>query len=278
MANPEAIIVKDGKEVELVVKTIKQIEKSNVTICGWAPPSYGDTGQTILHTLLAAVSFAVAVWSVKEQLRVFNMRRRLADGYAAMAEYDWNRFNDKYKPLENQMINECLSESAQPVDYEGVRSVNSAFHSNAVARADALYAEIDKQYRLCPDPSLIRSLETERSVNYNDLINFGYREGELFAIDFDDMRFNRRSNLLNLGRDLASKTATYGEVADKMLSEAGDGLSGAVTDAMSFLGYIRNKRDTVYPFETNFGALDIEKGRDRGDLKNALIAIDGGMA
>ena len=103
----EAVIVKKI-EPELKIKEIADVVKSRV--CGWAPPSFGDVGQTALHTILAAVAFATALWNAYEQLRIFRMRHRLADAYAAMAEGDCNRFNERYRPLEDQMIKECLAE------------------------------------------------------------------------------------------------------------------------------------------------------------------------
>jgi hypothetical protein len=220
--------------------------KTQATICHWAPPQFTDKGQTVLHAVLSVVSFAVAIWSAGEQARIFRMRAKLADGYAAIAEEEWNRFNKKYRPLENDMIAECLAETDYEPDYDGAEETYGALASDGLDRARAMMEETARGWALCMDGSLLSGLAAESAAAGTDFVNYGYRDAEWYAQKKRDYRFNRRSNLLNLGRNLISQSAKYGGAADSILQGAGAAAGAAMAGAMQFLGYIQNRNDPVY--------------------------------
>jgi hypothetical protein len=220
--------------------------KVESTICHWAPPQFTDKGQTVLHTVLSVVSFAVALWSAGEQMRIFNMRNQLADAYAAIAEEEWNRFNTKYRPLENDMIAECLAEKDYFPDYDEAEATYSGLIEDDLERGSAFMTDMARRYALCIDRSLLSGLASEASSSRADFVNYGYRDMEWYTQHKRDYRFNKRSNLLNLGRNLISQSAKYGGLADSILQGAAAAQAAATNGAMYFLGYIRNRNEPMY--------------------------------
>jgi hypothetical protein len=215
-------------------------------ICRWAAPEFGDIGQNWLHRILSVVAFAVGIWAAIEQMNIFNKRYKLAKEYAALADEEWNRFNEKYRPLENAMITDCMNEEDLPADYEGARKLFQGFHEDGYAQANGLYS-IFAGYKVCLDGDFERELKIDAAITRDDMINFGYRDAEFFDIDADDQRFDRRSQLLNLGRDLIAHSAKFGGFVNEALTNAGNAYGSVAHDAMYFAGYIRNRREPVYP-------------------------------
>ena len=221
--------------------------KADVSVCNWAAPTYGDTGETALHAVLSVVAFAVALWSAYEQMRIFNMRYQIAEGYADMAEEAWLRFDARYRPLEALMIGECLGVPAVTPDYEAVRSRDGGFADYGWERGRDVRSRELALGNFCLGPARLRSLEVSAAAFRDDLVNLGFREAEFNAIALDDMRFNNRSQLLNLGRHLLSQSASYGRTAAALLEGAAAMQARTTEGAMFLVGYLRHRAATDYP-------------------------------
>jgi hypothetical protein len=216
---------------------------THTSFCHWAAPEYSTTVQTLLHTILAVISFAVGIWSAYEQLRIFKLRYEIAKGYANIAKDEWNRFNDKYRPLENLMIAEALAAPAVAPDYATAKSNYTQFTSAGYTQTQLEMTALAKKFCICSnlEPT------TEKALWLDDSINYGYRDEEREAIVQDDLRFNKRANLLNVGRNNMANSAKYGGLASDLLSDAAAANEKATSGAFNFLGYVRNRFETTYP-------------------------------
>jgi hypothetical protein len=247
----------------------QKILPTHTSFCHWAAPEYSDIGQTVLHTVLSAISFAVAIWSAIEQRRVFDMRYEIAKGYANIAQEQWNRFNGTYKPLETSMIAVCSSETTIKPDYAKNKSEFTPFVDTALGQAQAELDRYSKAFCLCP----VNGSMTANSALKDDVINFSYREREEYALDRDVARFNRRSSLLNMGRDLLSDSAKYSGSANDLLSGAGESQAAATQSAFTALGYLRNRFATSYPnyvMSSSSAGVTMSQGGDSGGMPGGM--------
>ena len=213
----------------------------NAVVCNWAAPEYGEAGQTAIHTALSVAAFVVAAYSAYTQWDICQQRYEIADAYARIAEDNWNRFNSRYKPLEAAMVSEVMSEPVARPDYAGARNDGSL---SAFAEARAETRRLSGRYALCLGPP---DLETAAALTRDDSLNYNYRWAENYSLERDDWRWNRRSGLLNLGRNLASQSATYAGLADQALSGVGAQAGAALSGAMSYLGYSGSRQTTYFP-------------------------------
>lgn len=244
--------------------------------CHWAAPEYTTIGQTGLHAILSVISFAVAVWSAYEQLRVFNMRYQIAKGYADIAQDQWDRFNGKYKPLENSMIAEISAEVVVKPDYAKAKSEFTQFAETGFAQAKSEYDRAIKLFGICSDDS---SIEVNKALWSDDMVNYGYRDAESYALLRDESRFNRRASLLNIGRDLLSNSAKYSGAASDLLTSSGEQAANTTQNAMTAVGYLRNKFATTYPgymmYAPSAGvAMSPSNGASGGQLTSSM-SLDG---
>jgi hypothetical protein len=237
-----------GGSVPLITKLIDTPPiQTHTSFCHWAAPTFSDMGQTALHAVLSVAAFAVALWSAGEQMRIYRMRYKLADAYARIAEEEWNRYNESYRPLENDMLQECMADEWMEPDYDGAERDYSAMVEAGYDLAARHMNDIAAKYALCMDPSLRAGMASGEARSRTDAVNYGYRDAEAFAQDMNDYRFNKRAQLLNLGRDLVSQSANFGRVADNVFKGAFGAAGQAVSGAMHFLGYIRNRNQTSFP-------------------------------
>lgn len=80
-----------------------------------------------------------------------------------------------------------------------------------------------------------------------DTANFAYRYEEHRKDAKDDIRWTRRQQALNRGRDLQSTAARYAEAAANAYGDVGAKIGQAASGAMEAIGYFNNRNDTVYP-------------------------------
>jgi hypothetical protein len=207
---------------------------------------FGDYGEGALQKILAAVSFALAVWSAYEQLRVFKMRHEIAKGYAAIAQERWDRFNEAYKPLENAMIAEILPQGPVVADYPAALARGQSNINRALVQTRVKLKTTASKYKVCLDPSLTDDFNLSGTIAGDDGVNFEYRSEEYYAQIMDDLRWSYRSNLLNIGRDLLNVSAQYGQAANGMLAGAAQGAEKFSEGLSNFVGYLKDKGETEY--------------------------------
>jgi hypothetical protein len=256
--------------------TVKQLEKANVTLthpwagqgdhkwlpstiafCTYAAPQVTGKGETIWQTALTVVTFALMVWGIYEQLKIFMMRYGIAKDYANMATESYLRFVQRYKPLENAMIQEALARTPMAVDYEAARVRQTAFSDWAWGAAQDDYGILAKKYKICPDRSGI--WDTYKGLSHDDMVNWGYREAENHAKRMNDLWWNQRAELLNLGRGHSAIGAKFASAANDILAGVGQAASNITTGAFQAFGYLYDRNMLSFPFfftqSTNPGGL-----------------------
>lgn len=214
-------------------------------LCAWAAPEYKKEGALADRWWWIAAQVTLMASYIALNTYLQNKQYDIAKSYASLAQDKWERFRDRYAPLEKKMLNEVSSVKEPSVDYSGAKSratssVNLAF--NSINKAFTAQA---KRYALCLDPTL--SLDRAKALSLDDTVNFNYRDAENYANYLSDKRWNRRSDILNLGRNNTATAHSYAQNAynafsgvSAALQQAGNGLSGLI-------GYLSNRNEAVYP-------------------------------
>lgn len=230
---------------EQKIGEVKGIEP--ISFCHWVAPEWGDEGQTAENTWYKAALIAVATINTIAQIAIAQKRYQIAKDYANIAKDKWNRFKNSYAPFEQEMLSEAGNEPIYIPDYDQARRNYTYWNENAFGEADRRMALMARTFSLCVDSSLTRDMAIAQALATDDAVNFGYRWEEAYARLRNDMRWNRRSNLLNLGRDLEAMAANYAGAANTILSGLGAMANEGANGAISLLGYLNERRDTAYP-------------------------------
>lgn len=218
-----------------------------VRFCNWAAPEWGPKGDSLWTNFFQAAQLAIAVLNAMIQGKIADMQQDLANKYYQQAKYKWDRFAGTYQPLEMAILWEA--------SLEPIREMNCGDdRTRAVSAADRSFNYLEdymgkqaKSYRLCLDDSVVSQLSYTRNLITVDTENYNLRDDQWFVDFKNDQRWNRRSNILNLGRNLGAVAMQYGDVARKLMGDVSDIANKAFGSLSSALGYYGSRFDTVYP-------------------------------
>lgn len=219
----------------------------SLRFCNWAAPEYGTQGESLWTNLWQAAQLAIALLNATIQQQIADKQMDLAEGYYDQAKFKLDRFMNKYKPLEVALLKEVSTAPEPTMNCEDDRSraeqaVNTSY--DYISKYVGVKA---KQLRLCIDDSIISQLDHGRALMLVDTENYNLRDDTWFTDYKSDKRWGRRSNVLNLGRNLGSIAKQYGDVSRAMMADV-SGLANKAAGALTMaLGYYGTRFDTAYP-------------------------------
>ena len=229
----------DGKGVHGAIGSLR--------FCNWAAPEYGPIGEGFWNNAFRAAALAIAIANGVAQSQIADMQQDLADSYYDMAEYKWDRFYRKYVPLEKKLLNEVLNTDERSMDC-------AEDMQNAVDWVDDAYGALNewtrrkiRQLRACVNGLDMRRPRNARVLALADTANYNYVDDRWFCDYSNDKRWNRRSSVLNLGRNLGSEALKYGDVARSLLNTVSGQVEQAAQGLISAMGYYGARLDTYYP-------------------------------
>lgn len=250
--------------------------------CHWAAPEYGSKGETLWTNLWEAAQLAISLLNAKIQGDIADKQEELAQKYYDQAKYKWDRFEGKYMPLEKSILWEASSEPIKEMDCADDQDRAHWAVTTAYAYANDYMTQVAKQYRLCLDPTVVNQMQYAQNVAEVDTINYNLRDDQWFVDFKNDQRWNRRSNILNLGRNLGSVAMQYGDVARKLMGDVGDIANKAFGSISQALGYYGARFDTVYPTSylagsVSFGNRSLLSSPASAGLGATQAAMGGGV-
>lgn len=217
-----------------------------IRFCHWAAPEYGGVGESMWTKAFEAAQLAISILNAIIQGQIADMQQDLAEGYYQQAKYKWDRFANKYMPLEKDILWEASNTPIRELDCADDRErAESAVNPSFDYIGDYM-SGIARGYRLCLDDTVVRQLDYSRNLLLVDTENYNLRDDQWFVDFKNDQRWNRRSNILNLGRNLGAQALQYGDVARKLLNNVSDIANKAFGAVSQALGYYGTKFDTFY--------------------------------
>lgn len=218
-----------------------------VRFCRWIPPEYGQEGENIWTMVFQAAQVGIAITNALIQGQIADLKEDLAEGYYQQAKYKWNRFNGNYRPLEEDILREASTEPIREMNCIDDRARAEEAGNPTYDYMQTYMGNTARAYRMCLDDTMIRQMDFARNKTLVDTENYNLRDDQWFVDFKNDQRWNRRSNILNLGRNLGAVAMQYGDVARKLMGDVSDIANKAFGSISQALGYYGAKFDTVYP-------------------------------
>lgn len=228
-----------------------------VRFCNWAAPEWGTGGESVWTNLWQAAQLAIALLNASIQGQIAEKQQDLAEGYYQQAKFKWDRFRDKYMPLEKELLKEVSTVAEPQMNCVDDRARAETAVDTAYDTIAQLVGQQAKALRICIDDSILRQLDYGRALALVDTENYNLRDDTWYTDFKSDQRWGRRSNVLNLGRNLGSIAMQYGKVARALAQDVGSIADRAATSLSMAVGYYGARFDTVYPTSylgTNGGA------------------------
>ena len=219
----------------------------SLRFCNWAAPEYGPIGEGNWTNFFRAAALAIAIANGVAQSEISNMQQDLADSYYDMAKYKWDRFYQKFVPLEKKLLNEVLNEPLKEMDCADDRQRAESWTGRAYGAMQDWMKRKAGQMRVCMDSLDMRRVRTAQALAFADTANYNYVDDRWFRDYSNDKRWNRRSSVLNLGRNLGSEALKYGDVARSLLNTLSGQIEQAANGLINAMGYYGARLDTYYP-------------------------------
>lgn len=219
----------------------------SLRFCNWAAPEYGPIGEGNWTNFFRAAALAIAIANGVAQSQIADMQQDLADSYYDMAKYKWDRFYRKYVPLEKKLLNEVLNEPLKEMDCADDRQRADGWVGRAYGAMSSWMRTKARQMHVCMDSLDMRRVRTAQALAFADTANYNYVDDRWFCDYSNDKRWNRRSSVLNLGRNLGSEALKYGDVARSLLNTVSGQIEQAANGLVNAMGYYGARLDTYYP-------------------------------
>jgi hypothetical protein len=219
----------------------------SLRFCNWAAPEYGPIGEGNWTNFFRAAALAIAIANGVAQSQIADMQQDLADSYYDMAKYKWDRFYQKFVPLEKKLLNEVLNEPLKEMDCADDRQRADGWVGRAYGAMSSWMRTKARQMRVCMDALDRRRPAIAQTLALADTANYNYVDDRWFCDYSNDKRWNRRSSVLNLGRNLGSEALKYGDVARSLLNTVSGQIEQAANGLINAMGYYGARLDTYYP-------------------------------
>ena len=218
-----------------------------IRFCRGAPNEVSGETSVLVAALWKAAQLAIMAAQVAAQGAIHAKQQDLAEGYYDLAKFKWDRFAEKYIPLEKKLLNEVSTEPIKELDCDDDRQRAAAATNNAFPQLSTWLSQKAKALRVCIDKSVVNLMEHNRALVLADTVNYNLLDDQWFVDYSNDKRWNRRNTVLNLGRGLASNALQYGDVARTMLGALSNEIDTAAGSLMQAAGYYGSRINPSYP-------------------------------
>ena len=224
-------------------------------MCAWAAPEYSVSGAVRDRTAELVAQAAIYSSVVALNTYIQNKNYHIARSYTDLSLDRWNRFRYAYARLEQKMIATTMNTAEPASDYAGAKLRALSSVSFAYNSAKSTMTSYAKLYALCMDDSL--NLDHSQAITRDDTVNFNYRDAENYKDYLSDKRWNRRSDVLNLGRNNLPTASSYAQHASNAFADVSNAVVGIGSGLSGLIGYLFNRNETVYPAQfsmaSNYG-------------------------
>lgn len=207
-----------------------------------------DAGLLQVSTIRTALATAVAALNVKTARDMAGLQKEIAEDYAKLAEDARNYYNDTYKPLETGTLKEVSSEAKYIRDKDDITtgqmllSVRAQFVGSIEAKLNCTGRYCTGQRAALINDELLKQANAEATV-----AGMAFRFEDAKETAKNTLRWERRREVLNLGRDIPTKAVAYAELASGIFGSIGKQSSAAAEGIAWWAGSKNNRRDTEYP-------------------------------
>lgn len=205
-----------------------------------------DSGIKAAARIKAIIDGSILAYNTYNSLRMAKLQRDLGEKYLELAEEHRNYYNEQYKPLEVSLAKEALE---LPL-YE--RNKDSLFAGQMLITARAQNAgKVDSAMtctgRYCTGQraAMMQNMLLEQAAVESTVAGLAHRYADKEEIAHNALRWEKRSQVLKIGRDIPTEAVSYANLATGIFGSLGKQAGLAAEGAISFLAYKRN--DTQYP-------------------------------
>lgn len=212
-----------------------------------SPKGITDDGIITAADIARGAAIAVAGANATAALEIANRQSQLAKGYLGISQEENNYYYNTYAPCEDTELEEACSAVTESMhlDTSTGRYIASIRHQ-FVGKTEKELA-CNSRYCTGRAVAIIRDNAIQEASAAATAANMARRYEEARYDAKDDLRWNRREQALNRGRDMMAQALTFSGIAYGVFGELGAQAAYGAAGAIGYLGYTSTRRPTVYP-------------------------------
>lgn len=249
------MVVAVDSVIESITSIVSPEERNKEEVCKDAADKEccktdGVTDEGIISAARwkTGIAAALAIYNTWNSLRMAKMQRDLGERYLELAESYRNYYNERYKPLEEALAKEAL---ALPKYKRGKERLYTG--QMMVSARGKTAGRIDKAMsctgRYCTGQraAIMTDKLLEQAATESLVAGFAHRHTDNEEKVWDNLRWEKRSAVLNIGRDIPSQAVAYADMAANIFGRVGEQAGRAAEGLVGFIGYDNNRGETRYP-------------------------------
>lgn len=207
-----------------------------------------DCGIKRSAQIKAALNAAILGINTYTSLRIAEMQHDLAKDWATMAKWYRDHYFNNYHPVEKSLIDEANKDTEYKYEKTDLTKGQMLITAK-MGFIGKLEKTVSCTGRYCTGQrqAITNDLLIEQATIENMICGLASRHAIDEEITRNTKRWERRSNVLKLGRDLPTDSVSYGSLASGIFGSIGEQASKGAEGASQALGFGLNRRDTRYP-------------------------------
>lgn len=206
-----------------------------------------NTGKSLLGSIMQAAAIAVAVLNADAQRKMAKWQQEIAQDYLNIAKWYREFYNNTYRPGEDQELREAWAmEEYEPMYDVTIGRVRNYGRIN-MAGAASKAVRCTSPYCTGLRGAVLKDAKNVEATQLAAFSNMGYRIERAYMEAMNDVRWQRREQVLNRGRDMIAGNIKTSSLAAGIFGDLGQQAGAATGSALYYLGYNREKMDTSYP-------------------------------
>lgn len=207
-----------------------------------------DAGLQRSARIKGAINAMIIGVNTYTALKIAEMQHALAKDWAGMAEWYRNYYYDNFHPIEKQLIEEVSQDplyernKANLVKGQMVISAKLPF----VGKLEEAVA-CTGRYCTGQRQSLINDILIEQATVESMICGLSHRYIDDEETVRNNRRWERRNQVIKLGRDMPTESVTYAQMATGIYGQIGRQAASAAESASWALGYNGERVETKYP-------------------------------
>jgi len=206
-----------------------------------------DSGKSTAASILEAAAIAVAGYNTAAAIYYATKQYDIAKDYLDIAKWWRNYYNSTYKPWEDQELAEAWALAREKPFYD-ITVGRTRNYGNLEFKGMAEKSmQCTSAYCTGLRAALLKDVVNAHSMALGALSNMGFRNERAYVDARDDVRWKRRENVLNRGRDMIAENIQFSNLAAGIYGDLAAQAGQAASGAIGYLGYSFNKNETQFP-------------------------------
>ena len=193
-------------------------------------------------------AIAIAILNTVNAVKMAKLHKEIADKYHALAQEARDYYNDTYKPCEKIAVAEACDAPLYKREFDDVQigrmlvSIRSKLKDTAERTIRST-----GRYHTGLMAAGIKDMVIAQAAIESTVAGMGLRYEEARQLARDDLRWQRRASILNIGRDINAAAVSYAELSAGIFGRLGVQAADGVKGAIGYYEALDNRLAPQYP-------------------------------